>query len=470
MESPSDNKLDLTQRLKYLIQANQSLAAIESYDAIIGRLLDLAKEVTGAEASSFLAYDEKRKVLKCSTANHDVLGERAAVILKDVMVLKLGEGIAGRVAQKRQAINIKDVHKDKYFSKHIDEHTGYVTHNLLGVPVVYGDHLLGVIEVLNAKHKSCFDHTDQEILRSFANLAAVAIIRAHLIEEQLTKHKLQFQMEAASKIQALFWPRVPVIDNGNHLWGTSIPASFTGGDLYDWIQLPDNSWLIYVADVSDKGMPAALLMTALWSRIRSEAMRHHQISQLLKAVNESMFELFADEGHFATIIMVKYDPVSAIMTIATAGHLSPLWISDGQLKTVPLTKGISLGVISEARYKETSLKLAAGEALVLITDGITESLDQQQQFFGQEGIDRFVSQHKGPPWGKGLIKAVGEHARGLEAFDDITVVEIWRDWLGAKPLKPLTVKPSDRQKTDSFGVTFQRKVDRFWIEHRDGFK
>jgi serine phosphatase RsbU (regulator of sigma subunit) len=234
-------------------------------------------------------------------------------------------------------------------------------------------------------------------------------------------------MEAASKIQTLFWPSPPQIGGDSHLWGVSIPASFAGGDLYDWIPMPDKTWLVYVADVSDKGLPAALIMTALWSRIRSEAIQHQQVSHLLAAVNEAMVELLSDEGFFASVIMAKYDPAAGRVTLATAGHLPPLWLCEGVLRPPPLSKSVSLGVVAGAQFEETELLLAPGDALLFMTDGVTEAIDQQENLFGQAGIDRFVAAHQGPPWGEGLVAAVRAHSEGVAAFDDLTVVEIWRD-------------------------------------------
>ena len=81
--------------------------------------------------------------------------------------------------------------------------------------------------------------------------------------------QLKLQMETATKIQSLFWPRMPELGAGSHVWGASVPAAYVGGDIYDVISLPDDSVLAYVADVSDKGVPAALIMAALSTRIRS---------------------------------------------------------------------------------------------------------------------------------------------------------------------------------------------------------
>jgi sigma-B regulation protein RsbU (phosphoserine phosphatase) len=296
----------VAKRLKNLIEANQYFADIESIEALFPKLLELAKNVTGAEAASLMLYHSERNVLEFASVKDEVIGESGGEALKAAVELKMGEGIAGWVAEKRQSLIIGDVHKDTRFFGAVDRRTGFRTRNLMCVPLVSHDELLGVINVLNAKEKTCFDAEDQGLLESFAHLAAVAIIRSRLLETKLAQQKMEVQLGAAAKIQALFWPRLPKLPAGSHVWGVSLPAAFVGGDLYDVIPMRDGSWVLYVADVSDKGLPAALIMVTLWSRIRAEAGLHSDVEKLIEAVNDAMVDLMAEEGFFATIILGRY--------------------------------------------------------------------------------------------------------------------------------------------------------------------
>jgi serine phosphatase RsbU (regulator of sigma subunit) len=419
-------------RLNKLIEANQSLAAVESLERLVPRLLNLAREVTSAEASSFLIYDAEKDVLKFASVKDEVIGDTAEQILKDSFKLKMGEGIAGWVAKERKPLNIEDAQKDSRFFSKADKSTGFVTRTLLCVPVLHKEELLGVIEVLNAKDKPCFDLSDQELLISFANLAAVAIIRARLLEERLNQQKVQIQMETAAKIQSLFWPKPPDIGFGSHIWAVSLSAGFVGGDLYDMIPMPDGSWLIYVADVSDKGLPAAMVMVALWSRIRSEALLYEKAGELLGALNTAMFDLLAEEGFFASIILGKYWPRTGQVELVLGGHHPAVRICGNQCESVPKKRGPSLGVISSAKFDEERLILSKGAAILLFTDGITEALNERGELFGQKRVIEFFENSSGPPWGQGLLNAVKDCAvkdwRGnAEASDDLTLLEIWRD-------------------------------------------
>jgi GAF domain-containing protein len=244
MNTYSANEANVANRLKNLVKASQSLAGIESLDDLLPQLLDLAQEVTDAEASSVLFYNPKLNVLEFSLAKNETFGKRTKQILKSNVELKMGEGLAGWVAVNRKPVIIKDVQEDTRFFKEADHYTGFHTRDLLCVPIVYGKELLGVIEVLNSKNKPCFNAEDEEILDSFAHLAGVTIIRSRLLETQLKQQRLRIELEAASQIQSQFCPECPEMEGGSNAWAVSLPAAFVGGDLYDIIPMPDSSWLV----------------------------------------------------------------------------------------------------------------------------------------------------------------------------------------------------------------------------------
>jgi serine phosphatase RsbU (regulator of sigma subunit) len=420
-------EINVARRLKKLIEANQFLADMESLEALLPKLIDLAKDVTASETSSLLLYNPKRDVLEFTSVADEIVGDKGREILKTSIELKMGEGIAGWVAENRKPLIIKDVHSDPRWFKQADKKTGFLTRNMLSVPLIYNEELLGVINVLNSKNKPCFDNEDQEILKSFAHLAAVAIIRSRLLEDRLKQQRFQIQLETASKIQSLFWPKLPEMPKGSHIWTISIPAAFVGGDLYDVIYMPDGSWIVYVADVSDKGLPAALVMVALWSRIRREAALYGDVDKLLEAVNNAMYDLMAEEGFFATIILGKYLPSTGRINLVRGGHLSPLRISKDGLKDVPDLQGPSLGIVQEIKYEEKEVILSQEESILFITDGVTEAENEQGELFGHNRLIDYIQRTDGPPWGKGLLDEINTWQGNARASDDLTILEIWRD-------------------------------------------
>ena len=426
MSSETDRDSKLAMRLQKLCEANQDLARVESVENLVPLLLDLAREVTDAEASSFFNYDADRQVLRFYTIQDETIDDAAEQSLKE-MEIPLGRGIVGWVARQRQPLIVADAQKDDRFFKAADKSSGFVTRSILGVPVVYADELLGVMEVLNPTGKAGFDDSDKELLVSFANLAAVAIFRAKLLQERLEQQKLQIQMETAAKIQALFRPKPPEIGSGSHIWTFSRPARFVGGDLYDIIPMPGDSYLTYVADVSDKGLPAALVMAALWYRIRSEASLHPDVASLMGKLNVSLTNLLEDEGYFATIIIAQYWKSEGKLEIACGGHLPALKISKGNVEPLHVECGPALGVICCPRYEKAVYRIVQGESVLLITDGVNESANAAGELFGLPRVTEILSRQSDLPRGPGLVEEIEAWQGNAEPNDDITLLEIWRD-------------------------------------------
>ena len=274
---------------------------------------------------------------------------------------------------------------------------------------------------------------DEYLTKPVDHAALVARVKSMLRIKELhdtvleQSAQLRVQLETATKIQSLFWPRIPELKAGGHIWAVSVPATYVGGDLYDVIPLPDESLLVYVADVSDKGVPAALLMAALSTKIRSEALVQNELDKLLETVNESMYRLASEEGFFATIAVAKYWPSGGRMQLALGGHLSPLWIVEGEIRNLPQIEGISLGVTSDVHYGIEEILLSPGESILFFTDGVIEAENENNELFGNDRLVSYIRDAKGPPWGKGLLDFISNWRGNSSANDDLTILEIWRD-------------------------------------------
>ena len=417
----------VSHRLRKLTEANHSLAEMESLEELFPRLIDLAKEVTNAEASSLMLYNSESHLLEFASIKDDVMGDRADDVLKSSVKLKMGEGIAGWVAQNRKAVMVKDAQRDPRFSKRADKQSGFVTRTMLSVPLSHQEELLGVLNVLNSREKPFFETDDLALLESFADLAAVAIARSRLVEERIEQERFQAELKAAAKIQELFWPKIPELGEGSHVWAFSQPAASVGGDLYDVIPMPDGSWLVYVADVAGKGLPAALIMAALSAKIRSEAPLHGEVDKLLANVNNAMYELMSEEGFFATIVLSKYWPRAGRVQTARAGHPHPLWVINHGFRELPKLNGIPLGVELGTEYEKTEFVLSPGESILFITDGVSEAENEENELFGNDRLTDYLAGAKGPPWAEGLLEKIDSWRGNAVANDDLTIVEIWRD-------------------------------------------
>jgi len=274
---------------------------------------------------------------------------------------------------------------------------------------------------------------DEYLTKPVDHAALVARVKSMLrikalhdtVLEQSTQ--LKVQLETATKIQSLFWPKIPELKAGGHIWAVSVPATYVGGDLYDVIPLPDDSLLAYVADVSDKGVPAALIMAALSTKIRSEAQNQSEVDKLLETVNNSTYSLTSEEGFFATIVLARYWPHSGKMQLTLGGHLQPLWIVESGIGNLPQINGISLGITPDVHYEKKEIILSPGESVLLFSDGVIEAENEDNELFGNDRLVGYIKDAKGPPWGKGLLDLINHWRGKANANDDLTLLEIWRD-------------------------------------------
>jgi serine phosphatase RsbU (regulator of sigma subunit) len=274
---------------------------------------------------------------------------------------------------------------------------------------------------------------DEYLTKPVDHAALVArvksMLRIKLLHDTVLKQSTQLkkQLKTATKIQSLFWPEIPELKAGGHIWAVSVPATYVGGDLYDVIPLPDESLLAYVADVSDKGVPAALIMAALSTTIRSESQTQNEIDELLASINNSLYNLISEEGFFATIVIVKYWPVSGKMQLALGGHFQPLWIVEDGIGNMPQLNGISLGIMPDAHFEKKEITLSPGESILLFTDGLIEAENEGKEFFGNERLIRYIKDKKGKHIGKGLLDEIRKWRGNAIINDDLTLLEIWRD-------------------------------------------
>jgi len=239
--------------------------------------------------------------------------------------------------------------------------------------------------------------------------------------------QLENQLKTASKIQTLFWPELPTPEGGIRTWAVSQPASYVGGDFYDAIILPDKSVLAYVADVSGKGVAAALIMAAVSTKIRAEASLQQNLNLILRAVNDSMYELASTEGYFATMLLLKYWPRMKKIEMIRAGHINPVLVSPTGVREISGLKGVSLGVMEEVDYELAELVLEAGESLLLFSDGVTEAENERVEQFGYQRLIDHLSTSKSFPHGEELLESIREWRGQAVVNDDLTIFEIGCD-------------------------------------------
>jgi serine phosphatase RsbU (regulator of sigma subunit) len=200
-----------------------------------------------------------------------------------------------------------------------------------------------------------------------------------------------------------------------------------GGDLYDCIRLHDDSWVFYVADVAGKGLPASLVMAAVWSKIRSDAPFRVDTAELLSGVNNDMYDFLVRNEVFVTIVLGRFLPEAGFLQLSKAGHLWPIWRGAEGLKQVPRLTGVPLGVIPDTGYSVAEIHLDPGDDMLFLTDGVTEAVNPQGEMFGEARVERLVAEAGALPCGPVVAEAVSAWRGGGHPGDDTTLLELWRE-------------------------------------------
>ena len=232
----------------------------------------------------------------------------------------------------------------------------------------------------------------------------------------------------AAEIQAAFLPRTLPPVPGFDCAAVNRPAREVGGDLHDLIPLSAGRLALVCADVSGKGMPAALFMALIRTQLRSAAPRYASPAKVVRTANEACCEDAGERGTFVTTFYGVLRPGARTLRYVNAGHNPPLLLraSTGTFETLEPT-GPALGLVCDAAFSEAEVAIEPGDLLVLYTDGVIDAIDGADTEFGEERFRATVQSLRDAPAGaivEGILAAVGTHAGGAPQFDDITLVVV----------------------------------------------
>ena len=264
--------------------------------------------------------------------------------------------------------------------------------------------------------------TIERTLQNVANWRAALSSRDKLVA-------LQNELDVASKMQQSILPSQFPESDDYQVFGNMAPARNVGGDFFDVMRLGNGRVGLAIADVSDKGVPAALLMMSSRTLLKGAAIGTSAPSEVLREVNDLLHQDNKAEM-FVTLFYATYDPESGAFTYANGGHNSPLMVrADGSSTLLPLTDGIALGLRHGVQYLQETITLSPGDMVVLYTDGVIEAINGQGDQFGIERLQEvFVSAP--PKDAQGVVteifNAVNVFAANTPQFDDITCLTLCR--------------------------------------------
>jgi phosphoserine phosphatase len=422
---------------QHVDDAGQRIADLERLLDVARRLgataeLDPLLETIAAAATAVLDCERASVFLLDRTAGE--LASRIATGIADSPVKEirfpLGVGIAGEVARTGTAVNLPDAYADARFNPEFDRRSGFHTRSMLAVPLADHDGtIVGVLQLLN-KRGSAFTPRDEQLAGFLGGQAGVAVQRQLLLGHYAEKQRIERDLSIARDIQQRLLPEGPPTVPGFDIAGWNRPADQTGGDYFDFIPLPGGGLAFTIADATGHGIGPALVVSETRALFRALLTPDAALVPLVMRLND-LLSADLPEGRFVTAFFGIVAPHGDDVRFVSAGQgpILALRAATGAVEEFE-SHGLPLGLMPEMGYEaETTVPLAPGDMLVLLTDGFYEWQRADGDQLGMERVCDLLRRHRDLPACE-LIQtiraAVEEFAAGTPQADDLTAVIVKR--------------------------------------------
>lgn len=413
-ERPAMNNEDQNQRIQelFLLQrVAQRINSILDLDVLLEEVVSDVAQTFGYSRSAVLLKDDAANELVIAavrgwTINYHVKGDR----------FKIGAyGMVGHAGETGETYYAPEMTVDPYYQ--ISEAS---TRSELDIPLKVHGRLIGVFDFQHHEPYG-FPAGRIQLLEALAAHVATAIENARLFQrERQEKERMARELDEARRVQLSLFPSRPPDLAGFEVTGLCLPCQEVGGDWYDYIPLQDGRLALVLADVSGKGMGAALLMVSTRSILRLFAERGLPPGEVLRQVNRVLVQDFP-RAKFVTMIYAAIDPVRRSLVLANAGHLPPLFVDSTGSRFLEIDSGLPLG-IQEVAFTEYRLDMPAGSRLLLYSDGVSEAMNSSFEEYGAIRLRDHIANPSASV--QSLLDDVRAFAGGHPASDDRTLLMI----------------------------------------------
>jgi len=369
-------------RLQSMVEASKVFNSTLDLSELLGKILDVAKNLTKAERGTLFLVNEK---------TDEIWSLIAHGMEKEEIRLPRGRGIAGHVALTGEIVNIPAAYADTRFDPEVDKRTGFRTRNILTLPIRNkAGKIVAVLQLLN-KANGSFTSEDTDALLTLSGQMAMSLENAQLHHDLLEKERLEREMALARGIQRSLLPETSPVIPGFDLAVLNEPCFEVGGDYYDFLSLGPNTLLVVIADVEGKGISSAMVMSNLQATLRALVLHLHSLNDIAESVNKMILKDTRGEKYM-TMFMGLIDTRRKAIHYINCGHVPPIIVRPGS-EPIQLTEGgMVIGLFENVQFERGHVRFQPGDILLLCTDGITESMDVQNEEFGLERLVASVSQ------------------------------------------------------------------------------
>ncbi|HEX3280151.1 MAG TPA: GAF domain-containing SpoIIE family protein phosphatase [Pyrinomonadaceae bacterium] len=411
--------LTTTDKLRMLLDITRKISQSLDLQEVLNLVMDTLDSLIPYDAAGIF-------VVKCDEAKV-AEGEEPCVFRAEAvrgydideltsLHLKIGEGLLGKVARTAQPVNSPDVRNEPLYINARGE-----TRSEMLAPIISNTEVIGVFD-LESDELNAYSEDDLEVLVLLASQVAIIIEKVMLHEQLIEKKRLEGQLEVARQVQLELLPAKDPQLAGYDISAYNFPTEEVSGDYYDWVKIFDDQIGLVIADVSGKGVPAALLMAFLRASLRAATHIGYSPHVSMAKVNYLLWESI-ERNQFVTAFYGILDVTNRTLSYTNAGHNPPLlFTTDGKYQFIE-RGSLPLGMFKDTRYHEYYQTIEPGEMLVLYTDGVTEAQNPPGEEYGRDRLARAVKANRSLN-ARDLIaalhKEVVDWTDGKGAADDVT--------------------------------------------------
>ena len=412
--------LTTTDKLRMLLDITKKISRSLDLQEVLNLVMDTLDSLIPYDAAGIF-------LVKCNDPRSVAEGEEPCVFQAESvrgydideltnLHLKLGEGLIGQVALTAEPITSHDVRDNPNYINARSQ-----TRSEMVAPIISNDEVIGVFD-LESDELNAYSTDDLEVLMLLASQVAIIIEKVMLHEQLIEKKRLQGQLEVARQVQLELLPARDPELTGYDISAYNFPTEEVSGDYYDWVRIYDDEIGIVIADVSGKGVPAAILMAFLRAGLRAATLIGYAPNISMARVNYLLWESI-ERNQFVTAFHGILDASNKTLSYSNAGHNPPLLMkADGEVQFINYGE-LPLGMFRETRYHQYHLLLEPGDVLVLYTDGVTEAQSPEGEEFGRDRLVQAVKENYHQPAREmiaSLQMAILEWTAHAGASDDVT--------------------------------------------------
>lgn len=377
--------LSVVDKLRMLLDITKTISRSLDLDEVLNLVMDTLDSLIPYDAAGIYLVKCSRPLVEWEGGPDETcVFHTQAVRGYDIddmqeLHLKMGEGLIGHVALSGKPFISPDVRKEpRYVNARAH------TRSEMVAPIISNEEVIGVFD-LESDELNAYSKDDLEVLMLLASQVAIIIEKVMLHEQLIEKQRLQAQLEIARQVQLeLLPPRDPKLE-GFDISAYNFPTEEVSGDYYDWVRIYEDQIGIVIADVSGKGVPAALLMAFLRASLRAASHIGYAPHISMSKVNYLLWESI-ERNQFVTAFYGILDATNRTLAYSNAGHNPPVLIdADGEAQFEE-RGGVPLGMFRDSRYYEYYETIEPGQILVLYTDGVTEATNPAGEEYGRDRL------------------------------------------------------------------------------------